>query len=328
MRYEIPGGFTTLPSVVVLGGGHGMAANLTALRRVTDRLAAVVTVADDGGSSGRLREELACLPPGDLRMALAALCGDDPAGRQWAEVLQYRFESGGSLAGHPIGNLLIAGLWQQVGSPVDGLDQLTELIGARGRVLPMSNQPLAIEADVIGGNPDQPDDAVQVIGQVAVASTTGDIDAIRLVPDEPRACPEARTAVLDADWVILGPGSWFTSVLPHLMVPELAEALCTTTARRILTLNVSSSEDETPGFTAARHIELVAEHAPRMRFDVVLADRSFAEGDRHIRSYAESLGAELVLSDMVMRDGTARHHPLRLASAYSEIMTGPGAVGL
>lgn len=324
MRYEIPGGFSTLPAVVVLGGGHGMAANLTALRRVTDRLAAVVTVADDGGSSGRLRDELDCLPPGDLRMALAALCGDDPAGRQWADVLQYRFDSTGSLAGHPIGNLLIAGLWQRVGNPVDGLDQLAELIGARGRVLPMANQPLAIEADVIGGDPEHPDDVAQVVGQVAVASTTGDIDAIRLVPDEPRACAEAVTEVLDADWVILGPGSWFTSVLPHLMVPELAEALCATSAKRVLTLNLSPTEDETPGFTAARHIELVAEHAPQLRFDVVLADRSFAEGDRHISSYAASLGAELVVSDMVMRDGTARHHPLRLASAYSEIMTGPG----
>lgn len=324
MRYEIPGGFGSLPSVAVLGGGHGLAANLTALRRVTDRLTAVVTVADDGGSSGRLREELACLPPGDLRMALAALCGDDVAGRRWAEVLQYRFVSDGPLAGHPIGNLMISGIWQQVGDPVAGLDALGELIGARGRVLPMAADPLDIEAEVVGHDPLRPEELVPVRGQVAVASTAGWIQSIQLFPTEPRACPAAITAILDADWVILGPGSWFTSVLPHLMVPELAEALCTTRARRILTLNITPSEDETPDFTAARHIELVAEHEPRMRFDVVLADQEFAAGDAAIASYAESLGATLVTQDLIMRDGSARHHPLRLASAYSEIMTGDG----
>lgn len=321
MRYEIPGGFSSLPSVVVLGGGHGMAANLTALRRVTNRLTAVVTVADDGGSSGRLRSELNCLPPGDLRMALSALCGDDVVGRTWAEVLQYRFTSPGELDGHPIGNLLMAGIWQRLGDPVAGLDLITELIGARGRVLPMAAEPLEIEAQVIGHDPDRPEEPVAVRGQVAVATTPGQIESIRLVPEEPTACPEAVAAVLDADWIILGPGSWFTSVLPHLMVPELAEALASTSARRVLCLNITASEDETPGFDAARHIELVAEHAPRMRFDVVLADASFSGGP--MESYAASLGARLVTSDMVMRDGTDRHNPLLLASTYSEILTGP-----
>ena len=316
MRYETPGGFDALPSVVVLGGGHGLSANLTALRRVTDRLTAVVTVADDGGSSGRLRDELDCLPPGDLRMALAALCGDHGAGRRWAEVLQYRFDSEGTLAGHPIGNLLIAGIWQQVGDPVAGLELVAELIGARGRVLPMAGTPLEIEAEIVGHDPGRPEDIVPVRGQVAVASTPGWIQSITLLPQE------AVAAIMDADWVILGPGSWFTSVLPHLMVPELAEALVTTRARRILTLNITPSADETADFTAARHIELVAEHEPRMRFDVVLADEAFADGDKALTSYAQSLGAELVTQDLIMRDGTARHHPLRLASAYSEIMTG------
>jgi len=321
MRYESPVGYGSLPSVVVLGGGHGLSANLTALRRVTDRLTAVVTVADDGGSSGRLRDELHCLPPGDLRMALAALCGDDPAGRRWAEVLQYRFVSDGALAGHPIGNLLISGIWQQVGDPVAGLDLLVDLVGARGRVLPMAGEPLEIEAQVVGHDPVRPEDLVPVRGQVAVATTPGWIQSITLIPRRPAACPEAVAAVLDADWVILGPGSWFTSVLPHLMVPELAEALCATRARRILTLNITPGSDETFEFTAGRLVELVAEHEPRLRFDVVLADAAYAQGDPAIGSYAASLGAQLVLADLITRDGTARHHPLRLASAYSEIMT-------
>lgn len=147
-----------LPKVVAFGGGHGLHASLSALRRVTDRLTAVVTVADDGGSSGRLRAELGCLPPGDLRMALAALCGDDKTGRAWASVLQSRFGGDGPLAGHAIGNLLIAGLWQQLDDPVAGLDMVGDLLRTRGRVLPMSAVPLQIEADVLGLDPLAPDE--------------------------------------------------------------------------------------------------------------------------------------------------------------------------
>ena len=134
-------GVPDLPRVVAFGGGHGLSASLTALRRVTDNLTAVVTVADDGGSSGKLRRELGCLPPGDLRMALAALCSDDQEGRTWASVLQSRFTGEGALAGHAIGNLLIAGLRQQLDDPVAGLDMVADLLRTRGRVLPMSSLP-------------------------------------------------------------------------------------------------------------------------------------------------------------------------------------------
>ena len=151
--------------MVAFGGGHGLAASLSALRRVTDQLTAIVTVADDGGSSGRLRDELNCLPPGDLRMALAALCGDDESGRTWADVLQYRFDSDGPLGDHAIGNLLIAGLWERLGDPVAGLDMVARLLGAEGRVLPMASVPLEIEADVIGVDPDKPDEISVVRGQ-------------------------------------------------------------------------------------------------------------------------------------------------------------------
>jgi uncharacterized cofD-like protein len=130
-RLVTPGSLgPALPAVVAFGGGHGLAASLTALRRVTDHLTAIVTVADDGGSSGRLRDELGCLPPGDLRMALAALCGDDESGRTWADVLQYRFNSTGPLDDHAIGNLLIVGLWERLGDPVAGLDMVAKLLGA------------------------------------------------------------------------------------------------------------------------------------------------------------------------------------------------------
>ena len=309
----------SLPSVVAFGGGHGLFTSLTALRRITDQLTAIVTVADDGGSSGRLRAELHCLPPGDLRMALAALCGDDESGRTWADVLQYRFSSTGPLGDHAIGNLLIAGLWERLGDPVAGLDMVARLLGAKGRVLPMASVPLEIEADVIGLDPENPDESSEVRGQAMVAKTTGEVISVRLKPADPPACPESISVVLDADWIVLGPGSWFTSVIPHLLVPELAKAIHTTPASRILTLNLEPS-GETAGFSAAKHIELLADHAPNLRLDVVLADSGFASDDPHLAGWADSLGAQLVVADLAARDGSPRHDPLRLASAYAEIM--------
>ena len=314
-----PDGLSRLPAVVAFGGGHGLSATLAALRRVTDRLTAVVTVADDGGSSGRLRDELNCLPPGDLRMALAALCGDDDAGRTWADVLQYRFTGSGGLRDHAIGNLLIAGLWERLGDPVAGLDMVAKLLGAEGRVLPMSSVPLEIEAEVLGLDPASPDEVSVVRGQNRVAKTKAEVRNVRLLPPDPPACPESIESVLDADWIILGPGSWFTSVIPHLLVPDLARAILTTPAKRLLALNVQADE-ETLGFTAARHLELLADHAPKLRLDVVLVDSRFAGEDAHLEAYAKSLGAELVVEDLAARDGSARHDPFRLASAYAAIM--------
>lgn len=308
-----------LPGVVAFGGGHGLAASLTALRRITDRLTAIVTVADDGGSSGRLRTELNCLPPGDLRMALAALCGDDESGRTWADVLQYRFPGEGPLADHAIGNLLIVGLWARLGDPVAGLDMVARLLGAEGRVLPMAAVPLEIEAEVIGLDPLNPDEVSTIRGQAEVAKTTAEVRAVNLIPNDPPACPESIETVLDADWIVLGPGSWFTSVIPHLLVPKLAHAIHATSAHRLLTLNLEPAY-ETEGFSAARHVELLAEHAPDIRLDAVLADQRFAADDAHLADWAAALGADLVVADLAARDGSPRHDPLRLASAYAEIM--------
>lgn len=318
MRRRFDLAFDRLPAVTAFGGGHGLHASLTALRRITDRLTAVVTVADDGGSSGRLRAEFDCLPPGDLRMALAALCGDDHWGRTWADVLQSRFGGDGPLGGHAIGNLLIAGLWEKLGDPVAGLDLVGELLNAKGRVLPMSSVPLDIVAEVIGLDPMHPDEISEIRGQSKAAKTWGEVRGIRIEPQDPPARPEVIEVVVASDFVILGPGSWFTSVIPHLLVPELADALIRTPAKRILTLNVQPA-DETVGYSASQHLEILAEHAPKLRLDFVIADRDFAGDDRHLAAYAESLGARLVIADVAMRDGTPRHDPLRLASIYAEV---------
>lgn len=310
-----------LPAVVALGGGHGLAASLQALRRVTSNLTAVVTVADDGGSSGRLREQFDILPPGDLRMALAALCGDDHEGRLWADVLQSRFGGQGPLAGHSIGNLLIAGIWERLGDAVSGLDMVARLLEVQGRVLPMASVPLDIEADIRGADDLHPDDVCLVHGQATVAKCAGEVLEVRLVPQDPPACPESVDAIRNADHIVLGPGSWFTSVLVHLLVPELAEAIVTTPARRILTMNLVPA-DETAGFSASHHLEVLADHAPALRLDTIVCDPSYAEGDPQLARLAASLGADLVLAPLRASDGTPRHDVNRLASVYSDLIGG------
>ena len=309
------------PAVVALGGGHGLAASLTALRHVSDRITAVVTVADDGGSSGRLRREYDVLPPGDLRMALAALCDDSQWGLLWSDALQHRFAGNGPLGGHAMGNLLIVALWELLGDPVQGLDVVRRLLGARGRVLPMAAVPLHISASVRGLDPLDPAAVSEVRGQAQVATTAGEVLEVRLDPADPPACSETIAAVREADWVVLGPGSWFTSVLPHLLVPELAAALAQTSAKRLLTLNVQMQTTETMGFTAARHLDVLAAHAPQLRLDAVLADPGVVD-DRHLlEAAADRLGAELVVASVVATDRPKVHDVLRLAAGYRDIFS-------
>jgi uncharacterized cofD-like protein len=308
--------------VVALGGGHGLAASLTALRRVTPDVTAIVTVADDGGSSGRLRREFGVLPPGDLRMALAALCGDDDWGTTWSRVVQHRFGGSSELAGHAVGNLLIAALWDLLGDPVAGLDWVGRLLRVSGRVLPMAAVPLDIVAEVEGLNPARPRETTFVRGQAACATTPGLVKSISLQPSDPPAVPEAVRAVREADWVVFGPGSWFTSVLPHLLVPSLAAALRTTRARRVVALNLVPQPGETDGFSPHRHLEVLADHAPSLSVDVVLADLGAVAGaEKELEKAAGLLHAALVLSDVAAADG-ARHDPVRLAEAYRSIFGG------
>ena len=315
------------PRVVALGGGHGLAASLAALRRLTPHVTAVVTVADDGGSSGRLRRELGALPPGDLRMALAALAGDDDWGRTWAGALQHRFGGTGALAGHPVGNLLLAGLAEELGDPVAALDTVARLVGAVGRVLPMCPRPLEIAAEVTGLDDAHPDRVRRIRGQVAVASTVGHVVSVSLVPPAPPACAEAVRAVLDADLVVLGPGSWFTSVLPHLLVPDLLAALTGTAACRAVALNLAAQPGETAGFSPQQHLEVLAAHAPGLRVDAVVADEDAVSDARGLMSGVSALGARLVLAPVAAGDGTARHDPVRLAEAFRQVLGTPAAAG-
>jgi len=253
-------------------------------------------------------------------MALAALCDDTEWGHQWRDVLQHRFAGDGELAGHAVGNLLIVSLWDLLGDTVGGLDLVGRLLNARGRVLPMAAVPLNIEASVMGADPSQPLEITTVRGQVEVATTRGRVMAVKLNPEEPPACDEAVVAIRAADWVILGPGSWFTSVMPHLLVPGVRDALLDTPAKRILTLNLVMHTRETAGLSAANHLEVLAEHAPELHLDVVLADSDVVEDEALLRRVAESMGAYLVLADVGDHGQPGHHDSLRLAAAYRDII--------
>lgn len=260
------------PRIVALGGGHGLAATLAAARQLTPELTAIVTVADDGGSSGQIRRELEVLPPGDLRMALAALAGSAPEHHDMAKLLQHRFGGSGTLAGHPVGNLLLTGLLEVFGGdPVRALDTAGGMIGAVGRVLPMSTIPLEITAWVDEASVD-PLARRLVRGQVAVATTPGRVRSVQLVPAAPPACAEAVAAVEAADIVVLGPGSWFTSVLPHLLVPDLLHALERTAGQVVVVLNLRPQAGETEGFSPEEHLSVLRAHAPGLPVHTVLAD--------------------------------------------------------
>jgi uncharacterized cofD-like protein len=308
------------PKVVAFGGGHGLSASLTALRRVTPNLTAVVTVGDDGGSSGVIRTELGALPPGDLRMALAALAGDDERSQLWARLVQHRLGGDATLAGHPVGNLMLVGLTEMLDNPVAALEVVAGLLAVQARVLPLSVRPIDIVADVVGLNPFDEGSIDVVRGQVAVATTQAQVVGVRIDPPGVEACAEAVEAVLDADWLVFGPGSWFTSVIPHFLVPDMMKAVLATPARRVVTLNMSAQSGETEGFSPTTHLEVLAAHAPELQVDVVLAARrAVRDGMASLEAGAAILGARLVVAHLGEDQSIPTHDPQLLAAAYAEI---------
>ena len=313
------------PHVVALGGGHGLFATLTALRSITSEITAIVTVADNGGSSGRLREEFPIFPPGDLRMALAALCGDDEWGRSWAQIMQYRFTSDGPLNGHAVGNLLLAALWDRDDDPVDGLDRVAALLKVNGRVLPMASEPLDIEAVFIN------DGKKEIIrGQKEVAVADGKFESLRLIPENPRARVEALEAIDKAGIVSMGPGSWISSVLPHVLVPEQRDALVSTKAKKVLILNLDEQHaGEFSGRSAIDHLSAIQSLAVDLHFDYVIADSSMVEVGNTaeiLREKVSTQGGELLAADLRSAANRTHHDPKKLALLFSHIV-GKSLVG-
>jgi uncharacterized cofD-like protein len=316
------------PKAVALGGGHGLHASLSALRLVTDDLTAIVTVADDGGSSGRIRHELDVLPPGDLRMSLAALAGDAPSERAWAKLLQHRLGGSGALAGHPVGNLVLTGLLERDDlDPIAALALMGELVGAVGRVLPMSPVPLDLIAEADRFDPKDPDRRRFIRGQSSVAATPGRVRSVRLLPAGAPACAAAVDAVREADLVVLGPGSWFTSVIPHLLLHELGTALSTTRARIVVTLNLVPQPGETDDYSPVELLQILCEHAEPcggLHIDTVIADAEAVADEKELADFTRRVGASLILSKLATDDSAEFHDPIRLADAYRDALETTG----
>jgi uncharacterized cofD-like protein len=283
------------PRVVAIGGGHGLAVTLRAVRTYTDRVTAVVAVADDGGSSGRLRELLHIIPPGDLRKCLIALA--EP-GSLLATAFDYRFGEE-ELAGHALGNLILAGLMDASGDAVTALDEAGRLLGVRGRVLPSSTEPVVLKADAAGG---------EVTGQVAVNGTDR-ILRVSLVPSDPPAPAAALDALAGADQIVLGPGSLFTSVLAAAVVPQIRDAVNASSAECVYLCNLRPQATETSGYDVAAHVAALLAHG--VEIDRVVCDST---------AIAVGTPAVPVVDVPLARPNGLAHDPAKLAQTLSDLL--------
>lgn len=296
------------PQVVAIGGGHGLSRTLAALSRLDVATTAVVAMADDGGSSGRLRRDLGVVPPGDLRKALSSLVDDADTSR-W---LEHRF-SAGELAGHSLGNLMLVGLHQVLGGELVGaLDRLGALVGARGRVLPSTTDAVMLVAE---------GDEGEVSGQATITRTSGH-RRVRLEPGDATASPEAVAALETADLVVLGPGSLFTSILPNLLVPGIAKALVSTAAPVVMLSNLREQPGETQGLDMVGHLDVLAAHVPDRRLDVLVTHVGpppRGPGKRLVAPSSHPHVDEIVGADLL--DGTDGHAPAAIARVLADLLT-------
>ncbi|HEY3523716.1 MAG TPA: gluconeogenesis factor YvcK family protein [Candidatus Limnocylindrales bacterium] len=317
------------PRIVAIGGGTGLSTLLRGLKEITSNLTAVVTVADDGGSSGLLRTSLGIPPVGDIRNCIVALADAEPL---MADLLQYRFPAG-SLApaadethspdprGHAVGNLLLAALTAvEDGDFEEGVRRMNRVLAVRGQVVPVTAVPLTLHARLVDGS--------EVTGQSLIARTVG-IERVWVTPDDADACEDALHAIADADAIVIGPGSLYTSILPGLLVPAVREAVLGSSALRIFVCNVATQVGETSGRDLADHVEALLAHTAPGLVDVVLGNNQF--GARiPLEWRAESVRLrwppkplpipKLVLDDVVNADNAYNHDPAKLAAAIGRII--------
>ena len=301
------------PKVVAIGGGTGLSMLLRGLKDYTSNITAIVTVGDDGGSSGRLRRDLGILPPGDFRNCLVALADVEPL---MAKLFQYRFDQGSELDGHSFGNLYLVAMMGVTGSFERALRESSRVLAVRGQVLPSTLVPLTLRAEL--------DDAAMVEGESKISQMGRGIRRLYLEPEHPPAYPEAIKAILEADLVVLGPGSLFTSLLPNLLVEGIYRALLASSALRVYVCNVATQRGETDGFGVREHVEALRRHLPEDPFHYVLANSrtNVVIPERYPSTVvtarkedAEALGYHLVLADVVDPNAPLRHDPAKLAQA-------------
>lgn len=289
--------------IVCVGGGHGLSAALRAARTLTDDVTAIVTVADDGGSSGILREQLKIPAPGDLRMAIAALAGDESR----EGLIQYRFRDG-ELAGHPLGNLLIAALADLRGDFADAVSEVAALAGVRGKVIPSTAEPVRLHARI--GDLD-------VEGQVHIARGPGAVDLLTLVPSGAPGHPSAIEAIAAADLVVLGPGSLFTSIIAALLPVGIGEAVAGA-GRVAYVLNLSEQIGETRMLDARGHVDALHRHVPGLRLDAVIAHVGAEDGISRPLRRGDAFRAPVIEADV--RGEGAGHDPVKLAQVLAGLL--------
>ena len=304
--------------VVTIGGGTGLSTLLTGLKHYTTNITAIVTVADDGGSSGKLREELGIIPPGDIRNCIAALADQD---KIITELFQYRFKTGQNLEGHSFGNLFLTALKEVVGGDFIKAVRATSLIlRSRGTVLPSSPEPMKIIAEL--------DDGRIIEGESKIPQATGKIKRVYCEPENPRVQEEAVQAILNAELIIFGPGSLYTSIIPNLLIPGIADAVKKSNSHKVFVCNIMTQPGETTGYTVSDHISALLEHAKSQNLiDVVVVN------DRHpeilLEKYKEKnqesvvidaekiqkLGIRIVARNLIKEEDLVRHNPKLLAKA-------------
>jgi len=317
------------PKIVAIGGGHGLSTLLRGLKTASHNIFAVVTVADDGGSSGRLRESLGILPPGDVRNCLAALSDDEDL---VAQLFQYRFtdaESG--LKGHSFGNLFISSMAEITGSFEQAVAESGRVLAVSGRVLPASLENVQLIADIID---DESGEVVRVEGESKITEMKGKIKQVMLGPKNPAVYPEVIQAILSADIIVVGPGSLYTSILPNLLVKDIASAIRTSQALKIFVCNVATQKGETEGFSCGDHLRVIEDHIGVNIFDIIVAnDYSPKEYNPNIEAVMveEDLSNKyaVYLNDLIDEEHPWRHDPEKITKVLMDLFrerTGPLAM--
>ncbi|HET7629566.1 MAG TPA: YvcK family protein [Bacillales bacterium] len=314
------------PKLVVIGGGTGLSVLLRGLKRFPVDLTAIVTVADDGGSSGILRSELEIPPPGDIRNVLAALSDAEPLIKK---LFQYRFQNGNGLSGHSLGNLLLAGITSITGDFVSGIRELSRVLNVNGIVLPAANHSIVLNAVM--------KDGTVVEGESKIPKMNKKIDRVYLTPDNIEPLPETLEAIKHADLIVIGPGSLYTSILPNLLVPRLGEAVCRAQAKKVYICNVMTQQGETNGFTASDHVQALVDHLQCQFIDTIvvnnknipddIAERYQEEGASPVRYDEErlkSFGFQVISGKMIQYDhSVVRHNERKIAKLLYAMVT-PG----
>ena len=308
--------------VVVIGGGTGLSTILRGLKRKNLDLTAIVTVADDGGSSGRLRKEMNMPPPGDIRNVLVALAEKEPL---LLSLLEHRFQNGNGLAGHSLGNLLIAAMQEITGDFVEGIKELSKVLAVRGRVYPAANQSLCLEARM--------NDGTRVIGESNITNARKKIERISLSPPNVRALPEAVEAIHEADLILIGPGSLYTSVIPNLLVEEIREALLHAPAHKIYICNVMTQPGETDGYAASDHVKAIYEHVESPLFATIIVNtgqipkdvvqKYAAEGSipvRYVEGSLDKYNLYVIKATIFQVGNYLRHDALKLADIIMDYL--------